>query len=484
MEQDMNKQIGGAVARETTVGADPARAASTMDRARRHLVQPWPMADALGEAAHMLVPSADGIHVFDDKGRKLIDGPGGMWCVQVGHRREELARALYDQTMAMPYSSPWYTTSGPAADLAAVIAERAPEGLDHVFFTTGGSTAVETALRFAAFYHNIRGKPDKKLIVTREGAYHGSTYLTGSICGKPRDRDWMDQLEHMVIRLSSPAILRRPEGMSVEAFADHLVAEFEARIAEVGADRIGVFVAEPVMASGGVIMPPDGYLERMREVCRRNDILFVLDEVVTAFGRLGHIFAADHVFGLDPDMICFAKGVTSGYFPLGGTVISSALADRLKASEQAGAMFAHGYTYSSHPVGCAVALKNIELLEGGLLDHVREIAPYFQTRLKELDTLELVGEVRGIGLMAGIECVADPVSKNPLALDLEVGARIDRHCQDLGLLVRPMINMIVMSPPLIIDKPEIDRMVEILHEGISRTMADLKAEGVWRGLPA
>ena len=223
-------------------------------------------------------------------------------------------------------------------------------------------------------------------------------------------------------------------------------------MARLGADRIGAFVGEPVQASGGVIVPPDGYLKRIRDICRDNDILYISDEVVTAFGRLGHVFASDEVFGLDPDMITFAKGVTSGYFPLGGVVISGRILEQLRRSNHANAMFGHGYTYTSHPIGCAVALKNLDLLEGGILDHARKIAPYFQARMKTLEELPLVGEVRGAGLMACVECVADRVSLDPLQLDKDVGKRIDPHCHELGLLVRPLINMCVMSPPLIITR--------------------------------
>ncbi len=237
----------------------------------------------------------------------------------------------------------------------------------------------------------------------------------------------------------------------------------------------------PQVILGGVIVPPDTYLKRIREICRANDILFIADEVVTAFGRLGSVFASGDVFGLDPDMITFAKGVTSGYFPLGGVVISERLLEDLRRSNHPDALFGHGLTYTSHPVGCAVALKNLDLLEGGLLAHAREVAPYFQAQLKSLEELPLVGEVRGMGLMACVECVADRESKNPLELDRNVGERIDRHCQELGLLVRPLINMCVMSPPLIITHGQIDTMVDILREGISRTMEELRKEGVWQG---
>jgi len=449
--------------------------------ARRHLLQPWPVAGSIGDEARGLVGDADGIYVTDSAGRRLIDGPAGMWCTNVGHRREELASVMYDQAMALSYNTPWYTMNEPSALLSERIAAHAPGDLDLVFFTTGGSSAVETALRFMQFYNNVRGRPEKKMVMSRGGAYHGSTYLSASLNGRPRDRDWMDGADGLVAKLTCPDPFRRPTGMSVEAFCDVLVEEFAAAVSRIGADRIGAFVGEPVMASGGVIVPPEGYWPRIAKICRDNDILLVADEVVTAFGRLGEVFASQALFGIEPDMITFAKGVTSGYFPLGGVVISGRLTEELRRSNHANAMFAHGLTYSSHPVGCAVALKNLDLLEGGILDHTRKVSPYFQERLRTLEDLPLVGEVRGVGLMACVECVADRESKNPLALDNEVGRRIDRHCQELGLLVRPLIHMCVMSPPLIITREQIDDMVAILREGISRTMNDLRAERLWQG---
>lgn len=291
----------------------------------------------------------------------------------------------------------------------------------------------------------------------------------------------MDSASQLVRKLSAPDPFRRPSGMSIQEFEDGLVGEFESLIEREGSERIGAFVAEPVQASGGVIVPPPGYLPRMREICRRHDILYISDEVVTAFGRLGHVFASQDVFGIDPDMITFAKGVTSGYFPLGGVMVSARLLDLLRNSGEEHATFSHGLTYSSHPIGCAVALRNLELLEGGLMQHAREMEPHFLSGLKTLEELELVGEVRGKGLMACVECVADRESNNPLALDLEVGKRIDAHCQELGLLVRPIINMCVMSPPLTINRAQIDDMVSILRAGIRRTMDDLTREGLWKG---
>ena len=451
------------------------------EAAKRHLVQPWPYAGSVGTEARGFIGKGDGIYIWDGDGRRLIDGPAGMWCVNAGHRREELAAVMYDQAMGLSYNTPWYTMSEPSAVLAERIAGHAPGDLNHVFFTTGGSCAVETALRFMQYFNNVRGRPEKKLILSRGGAYHGSTYLSASLNGRPRDHDWMDGADELVVKLTTPNPFRRPPGVSREGFADFLVEEFRQTVARLGAERIGAFVAEPIQASGGVIVPPDGYLRRIREICRENDILYVSDEVVTGFGRLGHIFASGPVLDLDPDMITFAKGVTSGYFPLGGVVISQRLLEELRRSNHPDAMFGHGYTYTSHPIGCAVALRNLDLLEGGILEHARKIGPYFQARMKSLEELPLVGEVRGAGLMACVECVADRESNDPLQLDKEVGKRIDQHCHELGLLVRPLINMCVMSPPLIITGEQIDDMVAILREGISRTMEDLRREGVWRG---
>jgi adenosylmethionine-8-amino-7-oxononanoate aminotransferase len=457
-----------------------ASSAQIMQMARDHLIQPWPTAGKMGTEALGHVSASDGHYVIDGEGRKLLDGPAGMWCMNLGHGNEVLVQAMAEQAMSLSYASPWYTTTDPAAELSSALARRTPGDLRHAFFTCGGTEAVESGLRFMQFYNNLRGKPEKKLIVSRGGAYHGSSYLTGSLNGKPRDRDWMDA-SPLVLRLSCPDPFRRPEGMKIAEFTNFLVEEFETLIRTHGAERIGIFVAEPIQASGGVIVPPPQYLQRMHELCRKNDILYLSDEVVTAFGRLGTVFASEDVFGIQPDMISFAKGVTAGYFPFGGVMISDRLLAEVRASGHEDAMFSNGYTYSSHPIGAAVALKTLELLEDGVLSHVRSIAPYFQAQLRTLETLPLVGEVRGMGLMACVECVADRVSNNPLALDIRVGSRIDAHCHELGLLVRPLINMCVMSPPLTITRGEIDRMVEILGAGIRSTQDDLVREGLWTG---
>ena len=448
------------------------------DKAKKHLVQPWPVMSSVGNDVRTIIRSSDNILVYDEKGQPLIDAPAGMWCVNVGHRRAEIVDAMSKQAMETAYTSPWFTTTGPVAELSARIADLAPGDLNHVFFTTGGSTAVETAMRFAQFFNNVLGRPDKKLFISRGDAYHGSTYLSSTMSGKIRDKNWMDNADHLVIRLASPNPYKRSADQSVEAFCDELINELEGKIAAAGADRIAAYIGEPILASGGVIVPPPGYTAKVRDICAKHDILFICDEVVTAFGRLGHMFASKEVFDVQPDMITFAKGVTSGYFPLGGVVISSALFDRMKASDNADAMFAHGYTYSSHPIGAAAALANLDIMENdNLIEHVRDdVGPYFLAQMKTLEALPMVGEVRGMGLMACVECSVGAEGEESLATDYEIGSRIDKHCQALGLLVRPNINMCVLSPPLTVTRSDIDTIVSILKEAIELATAEWEKE--------
>ncbi|MEM6824791.1 MAG: aminotransferase class III-fold pyridoxal phosphate-dependent enzyme, partial [Pseudomonadota bacterium] len=361
----------------------------------------------------------------------------------------------------------WYTTNDPATRFADLITQRAPGDLDHVFFTTGGSTAIETALRFVFFYNNVMGRPGRKLIVSRDGAYHGSTHLSAALNGRGHPAGAMDDTDPRVRHLPSPDPRNRRHGETEADFVRRLVGAFEDLIAEEGAETIAAFVGEPVMASGGVIVPPNGYFKAMSEACNRHGILFLADEVVTAFGRLGAVFASQEIFGVTPDLLTFAKGVTSGYFPLGGVLISARLIADLREAGANDAMFAHGLTYSSHPIGCAVAIRNLELLEAGVLDHVGAMIPHFQSRLAELRELPGVSDVRGLGLMACVEMKdgASPGDAAPIATE------IDRHCQTLGLLVRPIGNLCVMSPPLIISAQQIDDLASILRTGISRATA-------------
>lgn len=442
-------------------------------------VHPWEDVKSIGDNERTVISKGEGIYVTDSDGHRLIDGPAGMWCVNIGHGREEMARSIAEQAMTLSYVSPWSLTNSPAAQLADKLVSIAPDDMNHVFFTTGGSTAVDSALRFVIFRNNYLHKTEKKHFISRENAYHGSTFLSSSACGKSRDKNFNDYYAGYFHFLSDPNPLHRGKDQSVDTFKQMLVDELEQKILELGADKVAGFIAEPILASGGVIVPPEGYHKACHEICRKYDVVYISDEVVTAFGRLGHFFATKDVFDVDADIITSAKGLTSGYLPLGAMLVSDRLLEGLKDVDEESGIFSNGYTYSGHPVACAAALTNIEIMEREqLLEHVREIAPYFQEKINTFRDLPIVKDTRGIGLMGCIECEITSADGDQLAVDYDLGNRIDRHCQALGLIVRPIINMCVFSPPLVITKPQIDEMFAILRQSLELTMNDLRQEGL------
>jgi putrescine---pyruvate transaminase len=430
---------------------------------------------SLGKADRTISMHAEGIYVYDQEGRRLIDGPGGMWCAQIGYGRRDMAEAIADQVMKLSYHSPWNTAGEPSAMLARKLAELAPGDLNHVSFTTGGSTAVDTAIRFTHFFNNVLGRPEKKRVISREKAYHGSTYLSATVTGKERSKTLFDIEARLTHFLPNVNPNLRPAGMSEAEWCREKVADLENAILEFGPDTVAAFIAEPILASGGVIIPPDGYLRGCAEVCRRYDVLLICDEVVTGFGRLGHWFASEEVFGVVPDMITCAKGLTSGYLPLGACIISDRLLETIRAKARPDLLFNNGYTYSGHPVCCAAALKSIEIIEQeGILEHVREISPYFLERLAALEAYPIVGDARGMGLVGCVEGRLDGEGDR-LDLDRDVGHRIDRRCEALGLIVRPLVNMCVFSPPLVITRAQIDEMFDILERAIREVAAEIAA---------
>ena len=435
---------------------------------RLHQVHPWAAMDAWRGYDNIFVDRAQGIYLWDGQGKRFIDGPAGMWCTQIGYGREEMAEAIANQVLKLPYTSPWTNTTEPSSILAKKIVERTPGDLNNVFFTTGGSTAVDTAIRTMHFMNNRLGRPEKKIVISREKSYHGSTYLSHTVSGKERDKSRFDTESRLVRFLPDVNPYRRPEGMSVEAWCDEKVADLERMIADVGADKIGAFIAEPILASGGVVVPPPGYHRRTFEVCKANDILYISDEVVSAFGRLGHWFASEEVFGIKPDMITCAKGLTSGYIPMGAVIISDEVMANCADPDEA-VLFSNGFTYSGHPVAAAAALKNMEIFEReGILENVLDVSPHFQERLGALSKYEIVGDARGMGLLGCIEAKAED-----LEAERRLGQMIDDACEDLGLVVRPLINMAVFSPPLIITHAQVDDLFDILEEALTRVERDV-----------
>ncbi|WP_317929512.1 aminotransferase [Halioxenophilus sp. WMMB6] len=446
-----------------------------------HYIHPWTDFSTFKQEGSLILSDTDtdGVSVIDGDGKKYLDGIGGLWCVNIGYGREEVAQAAFDQMKQMHYFSAFgHHTSAPAALLAAKLAELAPGNLNHVFYGCGGSVANDTAVRIIHFYFNQLGKPTKKKIISRTDGYHGSTYISMSITGVKFDHIGFDIDKELVHHISCPNPYRRPHGMSEEEFCDLKVQELEDKILELGPDNVAAFFAEPIMGAGGVIVQPKGYHKRILAVCRKYGVLYVSDEVVTAFGRLGHMFASEDEFEIVPDIITCAKGLTSAYMPLGATILSDDIYEVISKPQADGAIFTHGFTYSGHPVSCAVALKNIEIMEReNICGHVQEIGPYFEAQLKTLSDLQIVGDVRGCKFMMCIENVANKESKELIDPEAKVGNRIADHCQKRGLIVRPLAHMNVLSPPLVLNKAHVDFMVRTLRESIEETTADLKAEG-------
>ncbi len=450
---------------------------------RDHYIHPWTNFETFKEEGSEVMAEAEGVYVYNSDGDQFIDGIGGLWCVNIGYGRDEMAQAIADQARRICYYSTFtHLTTPPAAELAAKLAEIAPANLNHVFYGTGGSMANDTAVRIIHYYFNRLGKETKKKIIARIDGYHGSTYLAMSMTGVAFDHQGFDLVPGLVHHIPSPDPYRRADGQSVEAFRDEKVKDLEDKILELGPENVACFIAEPIMGAGGVIVPPPGYHKRTREVCSKYGVIYISDEVVTGFGRVGHFFASEPVFDFLPDIITSAKGITSGYLPLSATLLSDEMYDVISVPQAKNALFTHGFTYSGHAVSCAAGLKNIEIMEReDICGHVREVGPYFEQRLDELRDLPIVGDVRGKCLMMCVENVANRETKELFDLDVKIGERISRHCQQRGVIVRPVGHLNVMSPPLILERNHIDTIVDVLRESIVATQDDLVREGLWNG---
>ena len=447
-----------------------------------HYIHPWTDFATFKEEGSLIMAESEGAYVIDSEGNRYIDGIGGLWCVNIGYANEEMAQAIAEQVRRITYYSTFgHLTTPPAAELAAKLADLTPGKLNHVFYGTGGSMSNDTAIRIIHFYFNRLGKKNKKKIISRTDGYHGSTYLAMTLTGIEFDHQGFDLAPDLVHHIPAPNPYRRPDGMSLEEFCDEKVADLENKILELGPENVACFIAEPVMGAGGVIVPPPGYHRRTREVCDRYEVLYISDEVVTGFGRLGHFFASESVFDFVPDIITCAKGISSGYVPLSATLLSEAMYDVISVPQAEGAMFTHGFTYSGHPISCAAGLKNIEIMErDDICGHVRDVGPYLEEQLASLLEHPIVGDVRGSHFMMCIENVANKETKALLPAEVAIGDRIAAHCQSRGVIVRPIAHLNVLSPPLILTRQQIDTMVEVLHDSIRATQDDLIREGIWR----
>ena len=455
-----------------------AEARSAWDMDRRHHLHPWQHFDSFKQEGALLIERGEGCHLIDVDGRRYFDAVGGLWCTNIGLGRQEMAETIAEQVSRLAYANPFVDMGNvPAAKLSARLAQLAPGDIDHVMFTCGGGTAIDSAVRLAHFYQRCRGKPEKRHFNARLQGFHGSTYMSASLTGKDRipEHEYLEENVHFV---SCPNHYRAPPGMTEDEFCDVLVEELEQTILRIGPDKVSAFFAEPVMGAGGVIVPPNGYNARTHAVCRKYDVLYVADEVVTAFGRLGHWFASKGEFGIEPDIITCAKGLTSGYLPLGACLFSDRIFRTISEGDP-NRFFGHGYTYSGHPVCSAAALKALEIVEReNLMGNVVDTGGYFERRLHELEDLPIVGNVRGKKLMMCVEFVADRGTKATFPEELNIGKLVSNRCEALGLIVRSIVHLNIMSPAFILTHSDVDFVVETLRAGIVGVMDDLQRSGV------
>lgn len=439
---------------------------------RAHLVHGFGSPAQTNREGTVRLVKGRGIHVWDAEGTKYIDGVSSLWNVNVGHGRAEIARAIAKQTRAVEYVPTLIGfSSEPAIRLSARIAKMAPKDLTRVLFAGGGSEANETVIRLVRLLASLSGRPEKRGIVALTRAYHGSSTGAASLTGLESFHKHYEPLMPEVYRITRPDCYRcnapSHENCGV-AYAD----ELERLVERVGADRIGAFITEPVQGVGGVIPPPEGWFARIREICDRHEILLVADEVITGFGRLGRNFGVQAA-KVAPDMIVFAKGVTSGYVPLGGVILHERLYRTILGAGEDFVLH-HGYTYSGHPVACAAGLANLDVLENeDLIRGVRRKSKPFRKVLEKLERHPIVGEVRSAGLMGAVELVRDKGSREPFADSEKVPWRVRQAALKRGLILRAGLSFVVACPPFIITKKQIEDLVGRLDEAIGEVEAEL-----------
>ncbi|GAB5376563.1 MAG: aspartate aminotransferase family protein [Acuticoccus sp.] len=421
----------------------------------------------------LVISKGEGIYVWDDAGKRYIEGVSGLWSISLGFGQTRLAEAAYKQLLALPsYHMFRFKSHEAGIELAERLLAMAPAPLSKVFFANSGSEAADTAMKLAWYYNNAIGRPQKKKIIGRIGGYHGVTIASGSLTGLARNHTDFDLPIERVLHTSSPHHWRfgKP-GESEEDFATRCAEELDALIMEEGPDTVAAFFAEPVMGSGGVIVPPATYFDKIQAVLKKHDVLFVVDEVICGFGRLGDMFGSD-TYGLKPDMMTVAKGLSSGYVPISGLLVSEAIWQACLTESGKVGVFGHGFTYSGHPVAAAVALETLKLYEElDIVSHVRAVAPALQEGLRAFADHPLVGEVRGLGLVGALELVADKATKAPFPPELNVGLVIERICQDEGVILRALGDALTVAPPLIVSAEEIAEILRVIGLALDKTLA-------------
>ncbi len=448
---------------------------------RQHFVHPvssWQGHEARGVR---ILKSAKGATVTDSEGRELLDGFAGLWCVNAGYGHESIVEAAAEQMRRLPYATGYFDLGSEAAiRLAAELADRAPGDLDHVFFTLGGSDAVDSTIRFVRYYWHSKGQPNKDQFISVELGYHGSTSAGAGLTALPAFHEGFGVPFNWQHKIPSHNLYRNPVGQDPETVIAASVAALKAKVEAIGPDRVAAFYVEPIQGSSGVLVPPKGWIKAMRETCAELDVLFIADEVITGFGRTGPMFACEDE-GIVPDMMTSAKGLTSGYAPMGAVFLSDHVYQTI--AEGAGPkVVGHGFTYSAHPVSAAVALEVLKLYEGGLFENGRKMGDRLQAGLAGLSDHPLVGDVRGRGMLAAIELVTDKDKKTPVPAEIQAATRLFDRAWDQGLIMRSFPqDIFAFAPPLCCTADEIDAIVERTQKVLDLTLDDPEIRAALRG---
>ncbi|TRO39993.1 aspartate aminotransferase family protein [Pseudomonas sp. ALS1131] len=437
-----------------------------------HHLAPFSDYKQLAEKGPRIITEAKGVHLWDSEGNKILDGMAGLWCVAVGYGREELVEAAAKQMRQLPFYNTFFQTAHPPVlELAHAISQLAPADMNHVFFTGSGSEGNDTMLRLVRHYWACKGQPQKKIIIGRDNGYHGSTVAGASLGGMKFMHEQGDLPIPGIAHIPQPYWFGEGGEQSPEEFGIWAADQLEKKILELGEDNVAAFIAEPIQGAGGVIIPPETYWPRIKEILAKYDILFVADEVICGFGRTGEWFGSQY-YDLKPDLMTIAKGLTSGYVPMGGLIVSDKVFEVIEAHGD----FNHGFTYSGHPVAAAVGLENLRILkEEGIVERVKaETAPYLQKRLRELADHPLVGEVRGVGMLGAIELVRDKATRKRFSGDVGVGMVCRGHCFNNGLIMRAVGDTMIIAPPLVISQAEVDELVEKARKCLDLTWEQVR----------
>ncbi len=442
------------------------------DLDRDHYLHPFTDHKDLREKKSRIITRADGVYIYDADGNQILDGMSGLWCVNVGYGREELVEAAARQLRELPYYNSFFQCAHPPSiELARLLKDISQPQFNNVFFAGSGSESNDTIVRMVRRYWDILGQPDKQIIISRDNAYHGSTMAGASLSGmKPMHRQGGLPIPG-IVHIEQPYWFGSDRSLTPAEFGFQAARALGKKIEELGVDKVAAFIGEPIQGAGGVIVPPDTYWPEIQRICNECGILLITDEVITGFGRLGEWFGADY-FEVIPDLMAFAKGVTSGYLPLGGVMVADRIVEVLV--EQGGEFF-HGYTYSGHPPACAVAIENIRIMQReGLIDRVKtDIGPYLQQRWEKLGEHPLIGESRMVGLMGALELVASKKTLERFDEDRGVGKICRDLLMDNGLVMRAVGDTLVVAPPLILSHEQADELVEKTWKCLDLTQAAL-----------